>query len=60
MKTIPIYTGISAAFQKLSQFTLHNLNVYNMTIHVGKTIDMYKYIPCYLDGGHVCVLGAVE
>ncbi len=31
-----------------------------MTIHAGTTIDMYRSIPYYLDGGRVCVLGAVK
>ncbi len=58
MKTFLVYTGVSAAFQKRSPFTTEN--ACHMPIHAGTTINMYRYIPYYLDGGHVYVLGAVE
>ncbi len=43
MKTILVYTGVSAAFQKQSQSTLYTTeNACHVTIHAGTTIDMYR------------------
>ncbi len=35
-------------------------NACHVTIHAGKTIEMYKYIPYFLDGGCIYTLGAIE
>ncbi len=42
MKTILVYTGVSAAFQKRSRLHYTTENACHITIHDGTTIDMYR------------------